>query len=71
MIGDVTATIGLYQFGTDIARVDEHICSVGPDPEGKDVRVLHDQQVVPARTAEERPLKGVRVPVVDPAEPAN
>ena len=69
MVGHVAAPVAADQLGPDRRRRHQHVGEIGPDPEGVDVGVLEQEQVVVGRR-EQRLLQGVGVPVPDPPEPA-
>ena len=76
--GDVSATVGAHQIGTDLGRRRQQVAEVGPHAERVDGRVLEQQQPVVgtietrSRPGREQPLlQRMRVGVGHRAQPAH
>ena len=69
MIGDVPAPVGVDELGADRVRVDQEVVEGPARPQGEDVGVLQQEQVVVRGVGEQAVLQGVGVGVRHPPQP--
>ena len=71
VIGHVTAPVDMDQVGAHRRRLDQHVAHVAVHPDGVDVRMLEEEQVVVVGPRGDGPLQGPRLLVGQSAQPTD
>ena len=69
VVGDVPASVGADELGADRVRVDQEVVEGPASPQGEDVGVLQQEQVVVRGAGEQAVLQGVGVGIRHPPQP--